>query len=76
MEKEILEGPIGSVGSYDLAFKGGFLSLTIGAKPGFGVEADMVVKVGADTLIDAMAAAIPGSVDDAIFAVLKQALKL
>lgn len=40
-----------------------------------GVDANVSVSVDADYFIDALAAKIPGQIDDAIFAVLKTALK-
>lgn len=81
MEKDIIEGPIGNVGNYDVEFKGGFLVAKVGiaAQPladvvsiGGGLE----VKIGADALIDAIKKAIPGQIDDAILEVVKSALKL
>lgn len=76
MEKDIVDGKFGEVGQYDIEFKGGYLQAKVGAKTEFGVEADLVIKVGADAVIDAIAKAIPGQVDDAILGVIKQALKM
>lgn len=76
MEKDIADGNIGTIGKYDLEFKGGFLQVKVTAAPGLGIEADLVVKVSSDALLDAIAKAIPGQVDDAIISVLKTALKL
>lgn len=76
MEKDILDGKIGEVGAYDLEFKGGFLQFKLGINPGYGVEVDLVAKISSDSLMDALAKAIPGQVDDAFFAVVKTALKM
>lgn len=40
-----------------------------------GVDANLSISVDADFFIDALAAKIPGQIDDAIFAVLKTAIK-
>lgn len=75
MEKDIVDGKIGEVGSYDLEFKGGKLSFKLNvSKPELGVGGGVFVEVGAAAVIDAIAAAIPGKVDDAILGVLKAAL--
>jgi hypothetical protein len=76
MEKDIAEGQIGTFGKYDVEFKGGFLVAKFEAKAEFGVSSMMEVKIEADALIDSIAKAIPGQVDDAVFAVLKAALKV
>lgn len=75
MEKDIVEGKIGSIGSYDLEFKQGKLQFELKAAAPFGVSAGMVVEMEADAVIDAIAKAIPGQIDDAIFGVIKAALK-
>lgn len=73
MEKDIVEGNIGSVGQYDLEFKGGKLCLSVSAQAGPG-EMGLSIKVDAAKVVDALAKAIPGQVDDAIFGVFKAAL--
>lgn len=73
MEKDILDGQIGSVGSYDLEFKGGKLQFTLGVNPG-ALSADVKVAVDAGKVIDAIAKAIPGQVDDALLGMLKSLL--
>lgn len=73
MEKDLIAGEIGKVGMYKLAFVGGKLVLSAEVAGGpLAVEAS--VKLGAAELIDAIAAAIPGKVDDAILGVIKAAL--
>lgn len=70
MEADIVEGKLGEVGGYDLEFKGGKLTFEIKLNVGVGVKAE----VGAEAVIDAIAKAIPGQIDDAILGVLKAAL--
>lgn len=73
MDKELVSGELGKVGAYKLVFMGGKLVLSAEIVGGpLGVEAS--VKLGAAELIDAIAAAIPGKVDDAILGVIKAAL--
>lgn len=73
MEMDIAEGKIGEVGAYDVEFKGGKLVAKASAAGG-PVEAEAVVKIDAGKVIDAIAVAIPGKVDDAVLALMKQAL--
>lgn len=72
-DKELVQGSIGEVGKYDVAFKEGKLVVEVDAKVSVG-EAGLVIKVGAGQVIDAIAAAIPGKIDDAVLGLLKQAL--
>jgi len=73
MEKEIVEGNIGSVGKYDVEFKGGCLCVLVEAGLPYG-SAGLQVKVGAEAVLDAIAKAIPGQIDDAVIGVIKAAL--
>lgn len=75
MEKDLLDGKIGSVGSYDLEFKGGKLSFVLKANAPFGVNGVVGVELDSDAVIDAICKAIPGHIDDALGQVLKNALK-
>lgn len=75
---DIIEGPIGAVGSYDVEFKDGKLVAKVGAEheplKGVTVKADVSVELGAEAVIDAIARAIPGEVDDFVLDKLKKAL--
>ena len=73
MEKELVQGKIGEVGKYDVAFKEGKLVIEVGASVAIG-EAGLSVKIGAKQVLDAIKAAIPGKIDDAIIDVLEAAL--
>lgn len=73
METDISTGPIGAVGQYDLAFRGGKLTLSVSASEPVG-SVLAAISVDAGTVIDAIAKAIPGTVDDAILGLLKAAL--
>lgn len=75
MEKDIVDGKIGTVGAYDLEFKGGKLSFKVGVAFE-GMSADVVLAIDSDGVLDALAKAIPGQIDDTILSVVKAALKL
>ena len=79
MEKEIAEGNIGSVGHYDLEFKGGALSgmadLNHEFAPGITISGAIKLSVSADTVKEAIKKKIPGVVDDAILDIIFAALK-
>lgn len=75
MEIDIVDGQIGKVGSYDLEFKGGKLKFELKANHQIGVGAGMVVEIEAAIVLDALKAAIPSQIDDAIIEVIKNALK-
>ncbi len=73
METELAEGKLGTVGQYDVAFKDGFLVVDVGAAIPLG-SLGIVLKVDAAQIVDAIAKAIPGTLDDVILGVLKTAL--
>ncbi len=64
MEKDIAEGKLGSVGEYDLEFKGGKLSFKLKADVNGLVQAGLSVEVPAHAVFAAIKKAIPGQVDD------------
>lgn len=72
MEKDIVEGKLGSVGAYDVEFKGGKLTAKVGVEH-VGLSASLVLEMGAAAVFEALKKAIPGTIDDAI---LDGALKL
>jgi hypothetical protein len=74
MEADIAQGQVGKVGQYDVEFKGGKLVAKIDAKPADGVAAGVFVEVDAAVVLDALAKAIPGTIDDALLGVAKAAL--
>lgn len=73
MEGEIVQGPIGEVGSYDVKFLGGKLIAKVDANLPMG-SAGVILEISAANVIDAIKAAIPGQIDDAILELLKKAL--
>lgn len=75
MEKDLAGGNLGNVGKWDLDFKGGMLVAKLEANVGGVVNAGLVVEIGADAVLDAIAKAIPGSIDNAVIEVIKGALK-
>jgi hypothetical protein len=74
MEADLVQGPIGSVGKYDVEFKDGKLIASIDASPTAGVSAGVKVEVDAAVVLDALAKAIPGTIDDALLGIVKAAL--
>lgn len=78
VEKDIVEGKIGDVGSYDVEFKGGKLVCKAGiakeATPGVSVKADLSIEIEATKVIDAIEKAIPGHFDDIALELLKKLL--
>lgn len=75
MEKDIVDGKLGSVGAYDVEFKGGKLVARISAAAPFGLEGAMELSLSSDMVLDAIAKAIPGQIDDAVISLIKSALK-
>jgi hypothetical protein len=73
MEAQIVEGNIGAVGKYDVEFKEGKLVVEVDANVAIG-QAGLVVKIDAAKVIDAISAAIPGKIDDAVLGLIKAAL--
>jgi hypothetical protein len=72
MEKEI---PIGQVGAVDIGLAAGKFSFSGKANVPAGVSVGALVEIETDVFFDFLAAKIPGKVDDAIFAVLKEVCK-
>jgi hypothetical protein len=73
MSTELATGPIGAEAKYDVKLEEGKLHIAI-VYDGVETDAELKVKIDAGLFIDKLAAAIPGQIDDAIFAVLKGAL--
>jgi len=74
MEQDLVNGPVGSVGSYDVSFKGGKLILVGSAELPPGESVSLSISVDANKVLDALAAAIPGKIDDAVIGLIKMAL--
>lgn len=70
---EIVSGKIGAVGNYDVKFEGGKVIIEGIAAQDFG-SIGVVLKLDASVILDAMARAIPGQLDDMIFAAVKSSL--
>lgn len=73
METNIINGPIGSTAKYSVAFKEGKLVAELDAQESFFVGG-LVVKIDAGQVLDAIAKAVPGQLDDAVIAIIKSAL--
>jgi len=74
MEKELVEMPIGPEAQIELKLKDGAVVVEVTYKGADGYAA-LAVGVMPDAFIDKLAAMIPGTLDDAILAALKGALK-
>ena len=75
MEKDIVDGNIGEVGSYDLEFKGGKLQFKVGVGK-FGVSSEVVVAIDSKVLVELIKKKIPGQVDDVILDVILAGLNM
>ncbi len=73
MDKDIVAGNIGTVGKYDFKVEKGNLELEIDAGIPVG-SVGIVVKLNAGEVLDAIAKAIPGTLDDALLGIAKAAL--
>lgn len=74
MEKELLAGNLGEKANYKVDFKEGKLQAEMLAD--FGpFHAGMKMQLEADGVLDALAKAIPGTIDDAMLGLIKAALK-
>jgi hypothetical protein len=73
MQKDIVEGNLGSVGKYDVEFREGKLVAKADAAAG-PVDAKVELSIDAGKVVDAIAAKIPGKLDDALLAMLKEAI--
>ena len=72
---EIGSGKIGEVGAFSAKIEKGKLVLTIDAAvPSAGAVGSLKLEMDSGIVMDAIAKAIPGQVDDAVIAVMKAAL--
>lgn len=73
MSKELAAGELGPEAKYDVKLEAG--KLVVSAKyDGAETDAEIKISIDAGMFMDKLAAVIPGEIDDAIIAVLKQAL--
>lgn len=70
---DLAKGDIGPEAKYDVVFTEGKLRAELKYAGVMG-GAGLYVEVGADQVVEAIKAAIPGKVDDAVLDVLKAAL--
>lgn len=74
MDIKIIEGKLGEVGSYKAEVLNGNLKFSANVKTDM-VKVDFSAEGETDAVLDYAAKAIPGPIDDAIFGVIKAALK-
>ncbi len=72
-DKVLVSGPIGELGSYELAWKNSCLMLSLGLKVG-PLKMSNSVELDSAEALDELAKAIPGALDDAVISVVKAAL--
>lgn len=73
---DVVEGKLGDVGAYDVKFVDAKLVAELDVNVEKGVlTAGLVVKLDGSAVLDALAAAIPGQIDDVLLGVLKKALQ-
>ena len=70
---DLVAGPIGAEASYDVKLEGGKLVIAV-KYDGAETDADLKVALDAGLFMDKLAALIPGTIDDAVIAVIKGAL--
>ena len=71
---DLLEKDLGAEGKVKVVVEKGKLSLVC-SYDGKGLDGEVKMSVDSDYFIDALAAKIPGQIDDMIAGLLKQALK-
>lgn len=71
---DLIERPLGTEGSAKVIIQGGKIRL-IAQYDSAGLDGKVELSADSDYFIDQIAAQIPGQIDDAIFAVLKNVLK-
>lgn len=74
MEAKIISGPVGGAGKYSVDFKDGNLVAVLEVAEG-PFSGNLLAKIDAGQVLDALAKAVPGQLDDAVIAVIKAALK-
>lgn len=74
MDSNLINKELGSEGNLSLKIEGGKLKLSL-KYDSSGADAELSVLLEPDYFIDKLAGVIPGQIDDAIFAILKGALK-
>ena len=74
MDKDLAGGPIGSVGSYDVKFSAGKLLVSAKVELPPGESAAISLSIDSDKVLDAIAAAVPGKLDNMLIGLIKSAL--
>ncbi len=71
---DIVQGPIGTVGQYDVAFKDGQFVVTANVTIPPGESAAIILNVDAKKVLTAIADAVPGKLDNIVIAIIEKAL--
>lgn len=72
-KKVILDGEVKGVGSYSLVFSDRDLYLTVPIDVPGGLSGEIKLKLDPEALIDKLAEAIPGTLDDSVLGIVKAA---
>lgn len=73
MGDSVINGNLGSEAKYDVSFEDGQLVLSV-RYDGQGIDGHVEIMLDAAHFVDLLADAIPGQVDDAVFAIIKAAI--
>lgn len=73
MGDSVVKGNLGSEAKYDISFEDGQLVLSV-RYDGDGIDGHLEIMLDAAHFVDMLADAIPGTVDDAVFAIIKAAV--
>lgn len=73
-DKDLVTVPVGAEGKVQVTVKGSKVILTI-SYDGKGLDGSIVIALDSEYFMDQLADAIPGKVDDSVFALIKAALK-
>lgn len=71
---DLKSGDLGAEAKYAVSIESGIVKVTVNYK-GDGGNADLVLNIDSGYVLDEMAKKIPGVVDDAVFGLLKMALR-
>ena len=71
---ELVNEQIGAEAKVDVKVEKGVITLQV-AYDGKGADAGIFLKIETDYFLDKLAAAIPGTIDDAVIGIIKAALK-
>jgi len=75
MDKDLVQGSVGPEAKYDVAFVGGQLVASLDYS-GKELGGSLAIKIPVKAVLDAIAAKIPGTLDDSIIKLIEAGLGL